>query len=61
VSAFVIVFAYVTLLAMESNSLDTECDAEEKAVAYIWGTELFRLVPSFLLERWTLANETCRV
>ena len=37
--AFVIAFAIVTRQQWK-HFLDTECDADEKAVTYIWGTDL---------------------
>ncbi len=37
--AFVIAFAIVTRWATESISLDTECDADEKATTYTLGTD----------------------
>ncbi len=36
--AFVIAFATVTRQQWK-HILDTECDADEKAVTYIWGTD----------------------
>ncbi len=37
--AFVIAFANVTRQQWK-HFLDTECGADEKAIAYIWGTDL---------------------
>ncbi len=39
--AFVIAFANVTRQQWK-HFLDTECGADEKAIAYIWGTDLRR-------------------
>ena len=39
--AFVIAFAIVTR-QQRKHLHDTECDADEKAVTYIWGTDLTR-------------------
>lgn len=59
--AFVIAFAIVTRWATESISLDTECDADEKATTYTIGTDHSDSSRIFLFDWWTVADETRRV
>ena len=44
--AFVIAFAIVTR-QQRKHFFDMECDADEKAATYIWGTDLSRSLPRY--------------
>ena len=57
---YVIAFAIVTHQQWK-HFLDTECDADEKAVTYIFGTDLIVDPPTLLFQRRTLADDTRRV